>query len=282
MPFVFFDKYRGKFGKAPPSESQDPEITASALVAREVDLSTNKGGMYWAPINSLTCVSVKTSGGNHAPHHRHTPPLTSPRLALPMSRHPSRHEPLIHKQGVPAYGLKTGAITMITIPHAVATTKPRGKPIEEKLQTFSVTQLRQLYAFYKPNEALLGATKLLLEERARDWLHVIKPVLWKCSSTDRLYPVGYARDTARALLLLPATEILSVIVQTSDEQGSPHLLLLSDEFVIDYRNYLKIAESALRRSSYAVSFGKQYTTHRQVAEEIGITESSFSRHISNF
>ncbi len=170
---------------------------------------------------------------------------------------------------------------MSTIPQAVATIKPRSKPIEEELQTFSVTHLRQLYAFYKPNEALLGATKLLVEERARDMLQVIKPVLWKCSATGRLYPVGYARDTAQALLLLPSTEILSVIVQTSEERRSPHLLLLSDEFVIDNRNYLSISKSAIRRKSYAASFGKQYMTHRQIADEIGITESSFSRHIHN-
>ena len=170
---------------------------------------------------------------------------------------------------------------MTTTPRAVAATPPKTQQVEEKLQAFSINRLRQIFSSISPNRALLGGTELLKEERARDMLYKIKPTVWMCPSTGELFPAGYSQDTAQALTLLPATEIFTTIVQRSDERPAENILLLSDEFVVDTRNYSAIAESGFRRKSYAASKGKKYASNRQLAMEIGITESSFSRHVHN-
>lgn len=169
---------------------------------------------------------------------------------------------------------------MTKTPRAVARVTPDGQPVQEELKNFSVRQLRELYAPYTPNGALLGEFELLQRQRAHYMIEWMRPILW-LSTEQELLPVGYVHDTARLLSLLDATTLVTAIIQRSEVCPGPYPLRLQDELQWGKRNYAAIEDSVKRRRAFAEAHGEKYLSHRMLAAESGITASSFSRHLNH-
>lgn len=169
---------------------------------------------------------------------------------------------------------------MPTPPRAVARLTPLGKPAQETLKNFSVTALREYYAPYTPNTRLLGEVDVLQQQRATYMIQGLRPILWQ-SPEGEYRPVGYVYDTARLLSLLNGTTLITTIVQLTDTWAGPHPLLLQDEVQWSKRDYRALEQSIARRKLFADAHGALYETHRQLANEIGVTEASYSRHLSH-
>lgn len=165
---------------------------------------------------------------------------------------------------------------MPTPPRAVARLTPLGQPAQETLKNFTVGNLRALYAPYTPNSRLLGEVDVLQQRRAHYMIEWLRPILWQ-SPEGAYLPIGYVYDTARLLSLLDATTLVTTIIQVSDTCPGPYPLHLQDELQWNKRNITEMEASISRRKHFAEAHGDQYKTHKMIAEEIGITEASFSR-----
>ena len=165
-------------------------------------------------------------------------------------------------------------------PRAVATSMSPASPLKEYLQVYSVSKLRVIFANYTPNPAILRGTEVLIEQRARDMLNQMRPLLWKSPIGD-LYPLGYPSVIARLLSLLPSTETFTAIVQVSDICTAPHIPDLTDEIRSDFRSYHELKESLHRLIEYGALHGKLFVSDAQKARALGMTAASFSRNMNN-
>ncbi len=133
----------------------------------------------------------------------------------------------------------------------------------------------------EPRQAHREAQHVVLQQqRATYMIEGLRPILWQ-SPEGEYRPVGYVYDTARLLSLLNGTTLITTIVQLTDTWGGPHPLLLQDELQWSKRDYRALEQSIARRKLFADAHGALYETHRQLANEIGVTEASYSRHLSH-
>lgn len=165
---------------------------------------------------------------------------------------------------------------MPTPPRAVARLTPLGHPAQEMLRNFTVSTLRAHYAPYTPSPRLLRDVDILQQRRAQYMIEWLRPILWQ-SPEGEYHPVGYVYDTARLLSLLNATALVTTIIQVSDTCPGPYPLLLQDELQWSKRGKEELVESIARLRHFAETHSELYKTHKKLADEMKISEASFSR-----